>query len=232
MDYTNLFPKLEKVLSIHVFEHDYDEIEAKIYMERKEYDKLILFCRHNDYQADENLKKYGKYMPLEDQKEVAEYIADRTKRCVANCKRSKDYAYHVVRIQEMIDSLQGSASSKCPELQFRRIDFIEIPRITDSVIWVTGNVDEKMAQTQLADIVLWLNKKAYWENRIATVEVKANHEIVLKDKSGLDIIVGHGQGFESKMNKLRVFEEQMAKVGGKKYKTLDIRYKDQVIGKE
>lgn len=91
----------------HVFEQDYDDIEAKIYMERKEYDKLILFCRHNDYQADENLKKYGKYMPLEDQKEVAEYIADRTKRCVANCKRSKDYAYHVVRIQEMIDSCEG-----------------------------------------------------------------------------------------------------------------------------
>ena len=91
----------------HVFEQDYDDIEAKIYMERKEYDKLILFCRHNDYQADENLKKYGKYMPLEDQKEVAEYIADRTKRCVANCKRSKDYAYHVVRIQEMIDSCES-----------------------------------------------------------------------------------------------------------------------------
>ena len=46
-------------------------------------------------------------MPLEDQKEVAEYIADRTKRCVADCKRSKDYAYHVVRIQEMIDSCEG-----------------------------------------------------------------------------------------------------------------------------
>lgn len=91
----------------HVFELDYDDIEAQIYMERKEYDKLILFCRRRSYNADENLKKYGMYMPLEDQKEVAEYIADRTKRCIADCKRSKDYAYHVQRIQDMIDSCDG-----------------------------------------------------------------------------------------------------------------------------
>lgn len=73
----------------HIFEHDFDEIEVQIYLERKEYDKLILFCRRNTYQADENLEKYGKYMPLNDQKEAAEYIANRTKHCIAGCKRSK-----------------------------------------------------------------------------------------------------------------------------------------------
>lgn len=138
----------------------------------------------------------------------------------------------IVRLTQRIPLFGVKASGESYYIDTDRLRMPLSPRITDTVIWVTGNVDEKMAQTQLADIVLWLNKKAYWENRIATVEVKANHEIVLKDKSGLDIIVGHGQGFESKMNKLRVFEEQMAKVGGKKYKTLDIRYKDQVIGKE
>lgn len=91
----------------HVFELDYDDIEAQIYMERKEYDKLILFCRRRNYHADENLQKYSKYMPLDDQKEVAEYIANRTKRCIADCKRSKDYAYHVQKIQDMIDSCEG-----------------------------------------------------------------------------------------------------------------------------
>lgn len=91
----------------HVYELDYDDIEAQIYMERKEYGKLIFFCRRRSYNADENLKKYGMYMPLEDQKEVAEYIADRTKRCIADSKRSKDYAYHVQKIQDMIDACEG-----------------------------------------------------------------------------------------------------------------------------
>ena len=91
----------------HIFEHDFDEIEAQIYLERKEYDKLILFCRRNTYQADDNLSKYGKFMPLADQKEAAEYIANRTKHCIADCKRSKDYAYHVDKIQHMIDSCEG-----------------------------------------------------------------------------------------------------------------------------
>ena len=107
MDYTNLFPKLEKVLSIHVFEHDYDEIEAKINMERKEYDKLILFCRHNDYQADENLKKYGKYMPLEDQKEITGILAKSIKKRLEDVQKSKDYAWHVLTIQDMINSCKG-----------------------------------------------------------------------------------------------------------------------------
>ena len=107
MDYTNLYPKLEKVLSIHVFEHDYDEIEAKIYMERKEYDKLILFCKRQNYRMQENLKKYGKRMPLEDQKEIAGILAESIKKRLEDVQKSKDYAWHVVSIQEMINSCKG-----------------------------------------------------------------------------------------------------------------------------
>lgn len=46
-------------------------------------------------------------MPLDDQREAAEYIANRTKHCIADCKRSKDYAYHVEKIQHMVDSCEG-----------------------------------------------------------------------------------------------------------------------------
>lgn len=91
----------------HVFEHDYDEIEAIIYMERKEYDKLILFCKRQDYHMEENLKKYGKRMPLEDQKEIAGILAESIKKRLEDVQKSKDYAWHVLTIQDMINSCKG-----------------------------------------------------------------------------------------------------------------------------
>lgn len=105
-------------------------------------------------------------------------------------------------------------------------------RVTTPLIWVTGNGNEQLAKTVLADMVEWIMDRTYWKDRIEKIEVKNDKTIVLVDKSGLRIIVGDGQQFESKMNKLRVFEEQMVRVGGKTYKEIDIRYKDQVIGRE
>ena len=114
-------------------------------------------------------------------------------------------------------------------------DHLRMPtsaRITTPVIWAVGKIDETLAKTVLTDMVEWLKGDAYWEDRIERMEVKSNQYIVLVDTSGLRIIVGDGQQFESRMNKLRVFEEQMKRVGGKTYKELDLRYKDQVIGRE
>ena len=43
-----------------VFVHDYDDVEAQIYMKRKMYDHLVKFCMHTSYNAEENLEKYGR----------------------------------------------------------------------------------------------------------------------------------------------------------------------------
>ena len=44
-----------------VFQDDYDDVEAQIYMKRKMYDHLVKFCMHTLYRAEENLEKYAKY---------------------------------------------------------------------------------------------------------------------------------------------------------------------------
>ena len=51
-----------------VFQDDYDDVEAQIYMERKLYDHLVRFCLHTSYDAEENLEKYAKYMSEADQR--------------------------------------------------------------------------------------------------------------------------------------------------------------------
>lgn len=122
----------------HVFTRDYEDIEAQIYLERMAYDKLILFCRRQDYDAHENLTKYGKYMPLDDQKEVAEHIAERIKGCFVECKRSKDYARHVEWIQQMIDSCEGGRIVANDLVDYLREEYGNRPALMNWLMQLNG----------------------------------------------------------------------------------------------
>jgi len=86
-----------------VFQEDYDDVEAQIYMERKMYDHLVKFCLHNTYKAEENLEKYAKYMSEADQRQVAQTIIERMKRRAPECKRGKDYDHFASWIKRLAE---------------------------------------------------------------------------------------------------------------------------------
>ena len=87
-----------------VFQDDYDDVEAQIYMERKLYDHLVKFCLHTSYDAEENLANYAKYMSEADQRLVAQDIIERMKRRAPECKRSDDYDHFAGWIKRLHDS--------------------------------------------------------------------------------------------------------------------------------
>ena len=87
-----------------VFVHDYDDVEAQIYMKRKMYDHLVKFCMHTSYNAEENLEKYAKYMSEADQRQVAQNIIERMKRRAPECKKGSDYDYFAGWIKRLYDS--------------------------------------------------------------------------------------------------------------------------------
>ena len=86
-----------------VFQVDYDDVEAQIYMERKMYDHLVKFCLHTSYDAEENLEKYAKYMSEADQRLVAQAIIERMKRRAPECKRGKDYDHFASWIKRLAE---------------------------------------------------------------------------------------------------------------------------------
>ena len=86
-----------------VFQVDYDDVEAQIYMERKMYDHLVKFCLHTSYDAEENLEKYAKYMSEADQRLVAQTIIERMKRRAPECKRGKDYDHFASWIKRLAE---------------------------------------------------------------------------------------------------------------------------------
>ena len=87
-----------------VFQDDYDDVEAQIYMERKMYDHLVKFCLHTSYNAEENLANYAKYMSEADQRLVAQDITERMKRRAPECKRGDDYDHFAGWIKRLYDS--------------------------------------------------------------------------------------------------------------------------------
>ena len=87
-----------------VFQDDYDDVEAQIYMERKLYDHLVKFCMHTSYDAEENLANYAKYMSEADQRLVAQNIIERMKRRAPECRRGDDYDHFAGWIKRLYDS--------------------------------------------------------------------------------------------------------------------------------
>ena len=106
--------------------------------------------------------------------------------------------------------------------------------VNDPVLVVTGNSTVQLASGVLADFAKWLRRDAYWRMRIKRVQVMNPHLFVLHmtDPQAPQIILGDMNGYAHKLRKLRTFfdngEEETA---GKQYKVLDIRFRNQVIGR-
>lgn len=107
--------------------------------------------------------------------------------------------------------------------------------IKDEVLTVQGVVSEEKAATELADFALWLNTNRYWRERIKYVDMKSPHmmHLYLVENHQPRIVVGEIEGFKSKLAKLRTFFENGEEATqGKHYTELDLRFKDQVIGRK
>mgnify|MGYP006916079398 CR=1 FL=1 len=118
-----------------IFTHDYDTIEAKIYMERKLYDHLVRFCIRNSYNAEENMEKYARYMSAEDQRLVAEDITRRMKARAPECRRSKDYEHFAAWVKRLSDS-----SPVCKEIAHKVMDDVQKENPGRSFAWAFKNV--------------------------------------------------------------------------------------------
>ena len=87
-----------------VFQVDYDDVEAQIYMERKMYDHLVKFCVRTSYDAEENMEKYARYMSEADQRIAAQNMIERMKRRAPECKRGRDYEHFAEWMKRFADS--------------------------------------------------------------------------------------------------------------------------------
>ncbi|MDB5135419.1 MAG: hypothetical protein JWP37_2022 [Mucilaginibacter sp.] len=113
---------------------------------------------------------------------------------------------------------------------------------TAKVIAANGYIDEVFANKvdtlhtdiarQLFKIVDFINRDSLWSAQIAQVYVNQGREIELIPRVGNNrILLGNADSLESKFHNLLVFYKQaLPQVGWDRYKVINIKYANQVVG--
>jgi cell division protein FtsQ len=88
--------------------------------------------------------------------------------------------------------------------------------------------------TELAKIATYVDKDAFWKAQIEQIFVTANSELVLIPKAGSHrILFGTTENMEEKLSNLLVFyKEALSRVGWNTYHTINLKYKNQVVGEK
>ncbi len=97
---------------------------------------------------------------------------------------------------------------------------------------VTGRVTKSMAKTEIFDFIDYLEKDAFWNAQIAQIHIKNDHRIELSPRVGdTTILLNDLQHAEGKLNQVyRFYEQCFGKIGWNRYRTLDLRFENQIIG--
>ena len=139
-----------------------------------------------------------------------------------------------VRITQRVPLLRVQGAANTYFIDRDRLVMPAFSTVKDSVLVVTGAVNEHLASTQIADFAEWLQGNKYWREQIKSVHVGSPHMIYLylRGHNKPRIVLGEMSGYKQKLAKLRTFFDNGAEAtANKQYMELDLRFKGQVIGR-
>ena len=104
--------------------------------------------------------------------------------------------------------------------------------IRDTVPVAMGKVGFEMASTVLADFAEWVQEDDYWRARIEAIDVRLSKQVCIKQNGKQeDLMIGDLMGYEGKLEKAEVFYRRTASMEKPRYRTLDLRYRGQVVAR-
>lgn len=108
--------------------------------------------------------------------------------------------------------------------------------VNTPVLTATGCIGMQLGAGQIADFAEWLQKDAYWSERIKYIQVRDPNRIyiVQKDKDAATIVLGNMDDFVAKLHKLKLYYENGGAMlcNDRHYSELDVRFRGQVIGRK
>ena len=95
----------------------------------------------------------------------------------------------------------------------------------------SGNIEKSFAVSQLYKFALFLQNDTFWNGQIEQIYVRSENEVEIVPRVGdQTIILGSLENFEKKLEKLRLFYEQVIpKMGWEKYSVINLKYKNQIV---
>jgi cell division protein FtsQ len=128
----------------------------------------------------------------------------------------------VLRVMGMYGNFYVDKSGKIMPVSVRSTAWLPI---------ACGYVERETATGNLYKIALFLRDDAFWNAQIEQLYVHRNGEVELIPRVGDHrIMLGLPDGFEKKLENLRLFYEQaVPKFGWRKYSVINLKYRDQVV---
>ncbi|MBI9059607.1 MAG: hypothetical protein JEZ01_17720 [Labilibaculum sp.] len=102
---------------------------------------------------------------------------------------------------------------------------------TSRVLVVSGAVNDKLIKEELFDLVKFITNDEFWKSQITQIHVSRNKEYILIPRVGAHKIeLGSIENYHRKFQKLgALYSEGFSKKGWNAYKTINLKYKDQVV---
>nr|WP_320023195.1 hypothetical protein [uncultured Draconibacterium sp.] len=102
-----------------------------------------------------------------------------------------------------------------------------------NVLVVTGDISEEYAKETLLPCVLTIENDEFWKAQIEQIHVQKDGDVLLIPLVGDHTIeFGTLENYQEKLRNMKAFYKQiLAKNNWNKYKTISLKYKDQVIAK-
>lgn len=106
--------------------------------------------------------------------------------------------------------------------------------VNTPMVVVSGRIGKQQALGEMYDFVYRLNKERFWQDKIHTIRVVNPKMIELVDtEHHYVIILGELTDAEARMDSLRkLYEKGFEKIGWPKYKQIDLRFANQIVGRK
>lgn len=101
------------------------------------------------------------------------------------------------------------------------------------VLVATGDISNDYATEQLLPCVRYITNDAFWKAQIKQVHVQKDGNLILTPLVGEHLIeLGTPENFEAKLRNLKTFYKKvLVHNNWNKYKTISLKYKDQIVAK-
>jgi len=101
------------------------------------------------------------------------------------------------------------------------------------VLVATGNIKEDFARSELLPFIRFIEEDEFWSSQIEQVHVNSNDDVVLTPLIGDHLIeLGSVDNYQEKFRNMKAFyKDVLAKNNWNKYKSISLKYKNQVIAK-
>lgn len=136
-------------------------------------------------------------------------------------------------VYTMIPALHVMANNNEEYYLDRRGTTMPVGTVQGNLIIATGNITKDYARKELSNFARFIQDNSYWHDQIQQIHVVKPTDVRLYTRiADHTVLLGDLKNLQDKLGNLQVFYEKGLPVTGwNKYSTIDVAYKDIVVGK-